>query len=144
MRNVHSSPPVFPFPEKWVELWNRTPMVFSPPLIFGYIFVVDKKGFCAEKIMEIFLDIPWICCLFHVASQSTYQLSIMNKHNVIVNDNMDNRQWIRCFKCFKSFHLSCLSKHNCQFFDDHIILRNSIDEPFLCKNCSTNHSRKCE
>ena len=116
---------------------------FFPSLIFGYISQWMKKDF-ALKIMEIFLDIPWICCLCGVALQSTYQLSAMNKHNVIVNDNTDNRQWIRCFKCFKSFHLSCLSKHDGQFFDDHVIFRNSIDEPFLCKNCSTNHSRKCE
>ena len=103
-----------------------------------------KKDFVL-KIMEIFLDIPWICCLCRgVALQSTYQLGVMNKHNVIVNDNTDNRQWIRCFKCFKAFHLSCLSKHDGQFFDDHVIFRKTVDEPFLCKTCLTNHSRKCE
>ena len=94
--------------------------------------------------MEVFLDIPWTCCLRDVASQSCYKLSLQNKHNVIVNDDMDNRQWIRYFKCFKSFHLSCLSKDDGQFFDDYVIFRNRIDEPFLCMNCSAYISGKCE
>ena len=84
--------------------------------------MVGDKGFML-KIMEVFLDIPWICCLCGIASQSCYKLSLQNKHNMIVNDDMDNRQWIRCFKCFKSFHLSCLSKDDGQFFDDYVIYR---------------------
>ena len=84
--------------------------------------MVGDKGFML-KIMEVFLDIPWTCCLCGVASQSCYKLSLHNKHNVIVNDDMDNRQWIRCFKCFKSFNLSCLSKDDGQFFDDYVIFR---------------------
>ena len=105
--------------------------------------MVGDKGFML-KIMEVFLDIPWTCCLCGIASQSCYKLSLQNKRNVIVNDDMDNRQWIRCFKCFKSFHLSCLSKDDGQFFDDYVIFRNRIDEPFLCMNCSTYISGKCE
>ena len=71
-------------------------------------------------------------------------LTIMLQTFSTVNDDMDNRQWIRCFKCFKSFHLSCLSKDDGQFFDDYVIFRNRIDELFLCMNCLTYISRKCE
>ena len=95
---------------------------------------MGDKGFML-KIMEVFLDIPWTCCLCGVASQSCYKLFLQNKRNVIVNDDMDNRQWIRCFKCFKSFHLICLSKDDGQFFDDYVIFRNRIDKAFLYVNC---------
>ena len=77
------------------------------------------------------VDMLFVWCYLTI----NLSLSVLNKHNVIVNDNTDNRQWIRCFKCFNSFHLTCLSKHDGYFFDDHVIFRGSIDEPFLCKNC---------
>ena len=93
--------------------------------------------------MDVFLDIPWSCCLCEVVSQSSYKLSIQKKYTVIVNDDMDNRQWIRCFKCFKSFHLSCLSKDDVNFFDEHVIFRKT-DEPFLCMDCSTEDSENRE
>ena len=96
-------------------------------------------------MMEVFLDVPWVCFLCGVpTTQSTYQLAVLNKYDVIVNDN--NRHWIRCIKCLKSFHLSCLSSDDGQFFDDHVIFRKSL-EPFLCKKCCFSlgdHSGKCE
>ena len=70
------------------------------------------------------MDMLFVC---GIASQSCYKLSLQNKRNVIVNDDMDNRQWIRCFKCFKSFHLSCLSKDDGKFFDDYVSMYELFD-----------------
>ena len=55
-------------------------------------------------MMEVFLDVPWVCFLCGVpTTQSTYELAVLNKYDVIVNDEVDNRTVDQMHKMFKIF-----------------------------------------